>query len=378
MSTAKPILIVASGLTMFIAFILYAVSNGLSSWWVPTQKNWVVTWLVHRESDVSHLFFRGKLVGVAPQQAGLWRACRLIYDQWVCGNLICADPTGAGASICAKMYAARTFVTLACIFSILSAICLLARLVEKIGSNRVLGLLVKGLPVLSLLMGIIGVPIGIVFIVKDAEFQIAAGSILAIVALVINLIGAVLAALAPWVETTAHSMSPFAFVLFCHSFTSRSNKIQESLSQEFFNGFLYSLRSNTSSSSYPLFSVCMLGCQRHLRKTISFGIRHDRNTSIHGSELCFFDFNRYLHCFDHGLASFIMRQDWCVSARRKASSSIDNITLKRRHTLKIPEHTPTTRLATMPADKRALIVASGLAMIIAFVFYAVSNGLASW
>ena len=34
MSAIKPILIVAAGLTMIVAFILYTVSNALPSWYV--------------------------------------------------------------------------------------------------------------------------------------------------------------------------------------------------------------------------------------------------------------------------------------------------------------------------------------------------------
>jgi hypothetical protein len=150
-------------------------------------------------SDLLHFSFRSKveLNGVTIANTGLWRACILTEIGLICGNLDCLSAPGSGTTLCSKLLAARAFVTLACIFSIVSAICLLARLLEKIGSSRPVALLSKGLPVLALLVGIIGIPIGITTVLDGPKLEMGAGSIVAIVALGINLIGAVLAALAP-------------------------------------------------------------------------------------------------------------------------------------------------------------------------------------
>ena len=88
-------------------------------------------------------------------------------------------------------------MTLACIFSIISGISQFARLVTQIGSNRALSLGIKALPVLTLLVGLIGVAIGIPTILEENVFTISSGAIIGIIALVVNLVGGVLAAAAP-------------------------------------------------------------------------------------------------------------------------------------------------------------------------------------
>ena len=84
---------------------------------------------------------------------------------------------------------------MACILSAFAAICLFTRVVESLGSNTIVSLISKGLPVLSLISGIIGVALGISF-ATFGTLKIGGAAIVAIVALIVNLVGAVLAFLA--------------------------------------------------------------------------------------------------------------------------------------------------------------------------------------
>lgn len=127
---------------------------------------------------------------------GLWKGCGTVYDTLACGNLVCLSTSlGGSDSQCAKMLTARTFVTIACIMSILSVIFLFARLVESADSNRIVILISKSLPLITLIAGIIGVAVGIAFVTYKDALKINAAAILGIVALVINLVGAILAAI---------------------------------------------------------------------------------------------------------------------------------------------------------------------------------------
>ena len=93
------------------------------------------------------------------------------------------------------MLAARAFVTIACIMSAVSAPCLFAYLLQSADSNRIMSMISKILPFVSLIAGIIGVAVGIAFVTYQDHFKVHAAAIVGIVAVVINLAGAFLALL---------------------------------------------------------------------------------------------------------------------------------------------------------------------------------------
>ena len=140
--------------------------------------------------------FRGAATVRFPEKSILWQLCAKVLDSWECTNIDCTSGLGEGTTVCSKLLAARAFMTLACIFSIISGISQFARLLEKIDSNQLLTVVIKVAPVMTLVMGIIGVAIGIPTILEGNFFTISDGAIIGIVALVINLVGGVLAAAA--------------------------------------------------------------------------------------------------------------------------------------------------------------------------------------
>ena len=100
-------------------------------------------------------------------------------------------------SPCAKMQTGRAFMTIACIISFVAAVILFARVVPKIGANRLIAYTSKGLPVVSLIAGVIALGVGLSFVLDDLELKFAIAGILAAVALGINLIGIIIAAVSP-------------------------------------------------------------------------------------------------------------------------------------------------------------------------------------
>lgn len=140
--------------------------------------------------------FRG--TGPDDVKAGLWRVCgQTNFGFYACGEYICNQLGGGLTRSCDKIQAARAFVTIACILSGIAALCLLAQLVDSIGDNRLIGLISKFLPLTSLIAGVIGFAVGVAFILGDFKLTFGAAAILAVVALVTNLIGMILAAISP-------------------------------------------------------------------------------------------------------------------------------------------------------------------------------------
>ena len=130
-------------------------------------------------------------------QLGLWRFCQQQQGQSICIAFDCNTDTTKDSALCSKMQAARAFVTMACILSAFAAICLFTRVVESLGSNTIVSLISKALPILSLISGIIGVALGISFATSATlNLKIGGAAIVAIIALIVNLVGAVLAFLA--------------------------------------------------------------------------------------------------------------------------------------------------------------------------------------
>ncbi|CAF4235834.1 unnamed protein product, partial [Rotaria magnacalcarata] len=110
---------------------------------------------------------------------GLWRSCFSMLQSTKCLNIpsSCTLPNGESSSLCQKMMAARAFVTVACIISGASAICLFAYILQSV----------------------IGITLGIVSTTDNGglpiKISVSVGAILAILAVAINLIGAVLSLL---------------------------------------------------------------------------------------------------------------------------------------------------------------------------------------
>ncbi|CAF3904752.1 unnamed protein product, partial [Rotaria sp. Silwood1] len=126
---------------------------------------------------------------------GLWRGCVNALDIKVC-NAICT-PEIEENSVCSKIKAARAFITLACILSGISAICLIVYSLMGDNKPRILLLAIQGLVFACLIMGIIGVAIGISTATNTGPLtrDLGAAAIVGIVAVVINVVGAIVALL---------------------------------------------------------------------------------------------------------------------------------------------------------------------------------------
>jgi hypothetical protein len=138
-------------------------------------------------------------LGSIKASAGLWRSCGSISGNTICSDLpsSCSLVIGESAGICHKMMAARAFVTIACIISGISAICLFACALQIINQNQRVIMISKALAIGSFVMGVIGLAIGIAVTtytgILPIKASLSVAAILAIVAVVTNLLGTVLA-----------------------------------------------------------------------------------------------------------------------------------------------------------------------------------------
>lgn len=135
-------------------------------------------------------------VGNVESNTGLWRACVSIGDERICSNLrsTCSGLSGDDLGFCSKMLASRAFLTIACIISGLSALCLIAYALISTDSNQAITLLSKIIPLVSFVAGLIGIAVGIAFITDPLlKFKLSAAAIVGIIAVVINAIGAIFA-----------------------------------------------------------------------------------------------------------------------------------------------------------------------------------------
>lgn len=128
------------------------------------------------------------------------------------------------------MIVARAFVTIACILSALSVLCLVAWTVIRTELNRIVLIVGKVLPLVSLIAGIIGVAVGIAFIVQSPSeilFKISDAAVLGITAVAGNIIGAILALMIRWTFPFIWLKTfTFLFQYFLASWTI-SNKIKQ-------------------------------------------------------------------------------------------------------------------------------------------------------
>ena len=125
---------------------------------------------------------------------GLWRCCfsmdgESVCEGWPMKNLL--------RSALLKIQSARAFITIACILSAFTTLCSLACAFIEGNSRKMLIKTVKLLSFTTLVGGIIGVAVGITFAMPDGRFQIAVASIISIVALVFNLLGAIATIIIP-------------------------------------------------------------------------------------------------------------------------------------------------------------------------------------
>jgi hypothetical protein len=92
------------------------------------------------------------------------------------------------------MYGTNEF-TIACILSALSALCILACGFVVTSSDKILILVAKALPLVTLVAGIIGVAVGISAVSTGGPGSLGVAAILGIIAVIINLAGGIVAIL---------------------------------------------------------------------------------------------------------------------------------------------------------------------------------------
>jgi hypothetical protein len=139
-------------------------------------------------------YFRGTIVDSSGNgfTLGLWQECVSLSGSSVCAAFDCSAVSQYSASSgCSQYLAARAFMTLACIMSALSAICLVVYIFigDKIPS--IILLATKILVGVSLLTGIIGVGVGINATSSGIGASVGAAAIVGIVGLILNLAGSI-------------------------------------------------------------------------------------------------------------------------------------------------------------------------------------------
>jgi hypothetical protein len=126
---------------------------------------------------------------------GLWGACtKSMYsnNQTICGEF---GLVAFNWQNYAKLLGSRVFVTIACIFSSFSILSVSLILLVNADSKRIAALFTIVFSIGSLIAGIIGFALGITFVLQSNEFdlslKIGASSIIAIIALVFNILGTI-------------------------------------------------------------------------------------------------------------------------------------------------------------------------------------------
>ena len=125
--------------------------------------------------------------------AGLWLECNWNTKNSSCIRLPLTCSGVSSSSLCLKRIFARVFLTAACLVSLLSALCLFISIVLKSKLHRILTLVAKILPLISLVFGFIGVALGIAYVAGDLTNTIREAAILGITGVCANIIGVLLA-----------------------------------------------------------------------------------------------------------------------------------------------------------------------------------------
>ena len=140
-----------------------------------------------------NFFFRSKVSAAGYEQTvGLWKMCSSVLGQQICMNYDCAG--SGGGSLCGKILTGRAFMTLACILSAIAVICFILSMITTDNRRSMILIAGKGLAVVCLVFGIIGVAVGISGTTDNSLGQgvnLGAGSIIGIIALIINLFAAI-------------------------------------------------------------------------------------------------------------------------------------------------------------------------------------------
>ncbi len=140
--------------------------------------------------------FRSKYATAGSETTiGLWRTCSPITNLGqVCVSVGCPPSEGDTGSFCSKILAARAFVTLACIMSGISTLLLFISVATSDNAKQILLMAAKGLAFACLVMGIIGVAVAINGTTETAletKLDWGASAIIGIIAIVLNLCGAI-------------------------------------------------------------------------------------------------------------------------------------------------------------------------------------------
>ncbi|CAF1527983.1 unnamed protein product [Adineta ricciae] len=202
----KRLFTVVSGSVMLIACILFVTSNALPSW---ASKKFNLPEDVLNSANNALLNDYLQQLGLAPDEVselvsikttiGLWRTCDTLAGIKICVDLpsSCSLTKGQSESICQKMITARAFLTLACILSGISVLCLFAGIVLTDHQQKIILLTSKILTVGSFLTGVIGLSVGIAYATSTGGLPLSVSlnvaAILVIVAVVLNLCAAIFA-----------------------------------------------------------------------------------------------------------------------------------------------------------------------------------------
>ena len=146
---------------------------------------------------IPSLFFRITVeIGGIKVTTGLWKGCATESGQTECATLSCPSAVLSDA-VCGKILATRALITLACIASAISVVLLLLTTKLSGGQNMMLLLIPKIVAAVTFMIGIIGVALGIYTFKEDTNslVKLGAAAILGIIALIVNLVGVVVAAL---------------------------------------------------------------------------------------------------------------------------------------------------------------------------------------
>ncbi|CAF3595869.1 unnamed protein product [Adineta steineri] len=164
------VLALLAGCILTVTCVLYIVSNAVPSW-----------------AQISS-------GGYSVLTYGLWKKCDQGPDGSECELLKCPMKDD-DSSVCSRILAGRAFMTLACILSGITTISLFICAFTDVGKNRILLLITKASAFVCLIMGIIGVGVGgsIIQILSEGsvKFSLGAASTLGIIAIIINLVGAI-------------------------------------------------------------------------------------------------------------------------------------------------------------------------------------------
>ncbi|CAF1454829.1 unnamed protein product [Rotaria sordida] len=141
-----------------------------------------------------------KITGIE-STIGLWQYCAFVSNVKTCQS-ISSELESFDADTYHKIQAAEAFVTLACIMSGISTCCLLACALMGDNVHQILLWTSKGLAFSSFIMGTVGIALGIYAIFNNRltnqlftqlTITLGAASCIGIAAIVINLVGAIIA-----------------------------------------------------------------------------------------------------------------------------------------------------------------------------------------